>query len=54
MRAAGPIALALLTAALLAGEGLSAAELAGGGLVLLAGQLELWPVRRPAGRTPRA
>lgn len=37
-----------VSAALLAGEHLSAAEIAGGLLVLVAGALEVWPARRPA------
>ena len=40
------------SAALIAGERLSAMELAGGALVLLAGVLEVWPVRRKAAREP--
>lgn len=35
------------SAALLTGEGLAPAELAGGALVLLAGALEVWPERSP-------
>lgn len=35
------------TAALFAGEHLTGLEIAGGGLVLLAGVLEVWPLRRP-------
>lgn len=41
------VLVAALTAALLAGEHLHPAEIAGGALVVLAGVLEVWPVRRP-------
>ena len=42
-----------LSAAALAGESLEPRELAGGALVLGAGLLEVWPIRRRAGRGPR-
>lgn len=46
------VVVAAVSAAVIAGEYLSAAELAGGGLVLLAGLLEVWPAR--AGKKPVA
>jgi drug/metabolite transporter (DMT)-like permease len=42
-----------LTAALFAGETLSASEMIGGGLVILCGVLEVWPTKANAGH-PRA
>ena len=44
----GEVLVGTLTAAWLAGEMLSRAEILGGGLVLLAGVLEVWPVRSRA------
>jgi drug/metabolite transporter (DMT)-like permease len=42
-----------LTAAIFAGETLSASEMIGGGLVILCGVLEVWPTKANAGH-PRA
>ena len=38
-----------LTAAIFAGETLSASEMIGGGLVILCGMLEVWPTKADAG-----
>jgi len=42
-----------VTAAIFAGETLSASEIIGGGLVILYGLLEVWPTKADAGQ-PRA
>ncbi len=44
----GEVLIGTVSAALIAGEHLGALEMVGGALVLAAGVLEVWPVRRPA------
>ncbi|MDO9638903.1 MAG: hypothetical protein Q7J44_10200 [Pseudotabrizicola sp.] len=40
-----------LTAAIFAGETLSASEMIGGGLVILCGMLEVWPTKGEGGQS---